>query len=67
MMQSQRSPKSARPYRQGKSSDKKTEKMRGNAMDLGKLDTASKTDDQETRQEEFVPVARVRWPRLRGA
>ena len=32
-------------------------------MDLGNLDNASKTDDQETRQEEFDPLVKVRWPR----
>ena len=50
--------RTAQSYHQGKTSDKKIEKRRGNAMDLGNLDNASKTDDQETRQE--------RWPRLRG-
>ena len=56
-MQSRRSPKSVRPksYHQGKTSDKKIEKTKGNAMDLGNLDNASKTDDEETRQEEFDP------------
>ena len=43
--------RTAQSHHQGKTSDKKTEKTRGNAMDLGNLDNASKTDDQETRQE----------------
>ena len=47
--------RTAQSYHQGKTSDKKIEKTRGNAMDLGNLDNASKTDDQETRQEEFDP------------
>ena len=52
-VQSRRSPKkrTAQSYHQGKTSDTKIEKTRGNAMDLGNLDNASKTDDQETRQE----------------
>ena len=56
-MQSHRSPKSVRPRASTKvkPATKKTEKTRGNAMDLGNLDNASKTDDQETRQEEFDP------------
>ena len=47
--------RTAQSYHQGKTSDKKIEKTRGNAMDLGNLDNVSKTDDQETRQEEFDP------------
>ena len=46
--------RTAQSYHQGKTSDKKIEKSRGNAMDLG-------TDDQETRQEEFDP-----WQKCAG-
>ena len=53
--------RTAQSYHQGKTSDKKIEKTRGNAMDLGNLDNASKTDDQETRQEEFNP-----WQKYAG-
>ena len=51
----------AQSYHQGKTSDKKIEKTRGNAMDLGNLDNATKTNDQETRQEEFDP-----WQKYAG-
>ena len=50
--------RTAQSYHQGKTSDRKTEKTRGNAMDLGNLDNASKTDEQETRQDEFDPWQR---------
>ena len=53
--------RTAQSYHQGKTSDKKIGKTRGNAMDLGNLDNASKTDDQETRQEEFDP-----WQKYAG-
>ena len=53
--------RTALSYHQGKTSDKKIDKTRGNAMDLGNLDNASKTDDQETRQEEFDP-----WQKYAG-
>ena len=53
--------RTAQSYHQGKTSDNKIEKTRGNAMDLGNLDNASKTDDQETRQEEFDP-----WQKYAG-
>ena len=36
-----------------RSCDKKTDKTRGNAKDLGNLNNGNKTDDQETRREEF--------------
>ena len=59
-MQSHRSPKSVRPRAttKVKPATKKTEKTRGNATDLGKLDSASKTDEQETRQDKFDPWQR---------
>ena len=47
--------RTAQSYHPGKTSDTKTEKTRGNAMDLGNLDNASKTDVQETRQAECDP------------
>ena len=50
--------RTAQSYHQGKTSDRKTEKTRGNAMDLGNLDNSSKTDEQETRQDEFDPWQR---------
>ena len=59
-MQCHRSPKSVRPRASTKvkPATKKTEKTRGNATDLGKLDSASKTDEQETRQDKFDPWQR---------
>ena len=61
-MQSRRSPKSVRPRATTKVKPAtKIEKTRGNDMDLGNLDNANKTDDQETRQEEFDP-----WQKYAG-